>query len=352
MPIAAESINMLFEAVVNFFGFGKADSAAIIPPNSMDITPITVAAINTFVESNSDKIAIIRPIPFMADPSVFIINDAAKILFGSIPVPNLAKSITKAPIKIVMAPITAAAISTFVESNSDKIAIIRPIPFIADPIAFIINAVAKMLFGSILFSPNLAKSITKAPIKTIISPTIPIAVATAPILFTALIIVIKAPIANKILLIEEPNAARRSAIAAKREETLSLSLVAASRRANIKAIAAIRADKAKTEGHNALESILDTTNKAAAIIPIPIAKFLKDLLISLFATESIAFLIDVVIPFTALVNDSRPLLIDLNISKDLPALIPINTFTKSLMSSTTLSAPKNSRILSLNGIRF
>ena len=87
-------------------------------------------------------------------------------------------------------------------------------------------------------------------------------------------------------------------------------------------------------------------------MPIPIAKFLKDLLISLFATESIAFLIDVVIPFTAFVNDSRPLLIDLNISKDLPALIPINIFTKSLMSSTTLSAPKNSRILSLNGIRF
>ena len=79
IPIAAESINMLFEAVINFFGFGKADSAAIIPPNNMDIAPITAAAISTFVESNSDKIAIIRPIPFMADPSVFIIKLKANI---------------------------------------------------------------------------------------------------------------------------------------------------------------------------------------------------------------------------------------------------------------------------------
>ena len=113
--------------------------------------------------------------------------------------------------------------------------------------------------------------------------TIPIAVATAPILFTALIIAIKAPIANKILLIEEPNAARRSAIAPKREATLVLFFVSWSTAIKIPATTAIRADNAKTEGHSALESILDTTNSAAAIRPIPIAKFLKDLLISFFA---------------------------------------------------------------------
>ena len=85
MPIAAESINMLFEAVINFFGLGKADSAAIIPPNNMDITPITVAAINIFAESNTDKIAIIRPIPFIAEPRDFIIKLKANICAGFSP---------------------------------------------------------------------------------------------------------------------------------------------------------------------------------------------------------------------------------------------------------------------------
>ena len=119
-----------------------------------------------------------------------------------------------ASIVTVNTHIMPPAIANFIGLNNDNIPITSAILFIADPMAFIINDMAKILFGSILVSPNFANRITKAPIKIVKPATTLIAVATAPGLFTASIIAIKAPMANKTLLIIVPNDDNNSAIAA------------------------------------------------------------------------------------------------------------------------------------------